>query len=183
MKEIVAASICVLFCSGAAAGFGMDVTPAGAATAKPGTILEKAAVEIRREALLPPNGPAGQPLPLVSHWNMGSQGRGWTPQYQVDVPEKYRNFQRWFLLDTSLDQPRPWAQHANIPVFSLALVRGDKGTLRWLVYAHSPLEDRRGVKLTVPEFGKITIDVPQAGSFYIVDEKDGKKLRIKNSEF
>ncbi|MFH1719237.1 MAG: hypothetical protein ABIF19_17940 [Planctomycetota bacterium] len=94
--------------------------------------------------------------------------------YQVDVPEKYHNLERWFLLDTSLDPPRPWEQHTNIPVFSLALVRGDKGTRRWLVYTHSPLEDRRGVKLTVPEFGKITIDVPQAGSFYIVDERDGK---------
>ncbi|KPK34750.1 MAG: hypothetical protein AMJ65_17945, partial [Phycisphaerae bacterium SG8_4] len=43
------------------------------------------ATEIRREALLPPNGPAGRPLPLVSHWNMGSQGRGWTPQYQLEL--------------------------------------------------------------------------------------------------
>ena len=41
--------------------------------------------EIHREALLPSNEPAGRPLPLVSHWNMGSQGRGWTPQYQLEL--------------------------------------------------------------------------------------------------
>ena len=43
------------------------------------------AEQIRREALLAPNGPSGRPLPLLSHWNMGSQGRGWTPQYQIEL--------------------------------------------------------------------------------------------------
>jgi len=100
--------------------------------------------------------------------------------YQVDIPEKYRSLERWFLLDTSLDPRRPWEQHTNIPVFSLALVTGDKGNRRWLVYAHSPLEGRRDVTLTVPGFGKITIDVSIAGSFYIVDEKDAKTSGIED---
>ncbi|MHC4169998.1 MAG: hypothetical protein ACYSWQ_23865 [Planctomycetota bacterium] len=90
--------------------------------------------------------------------------------YQEDVPEKYRSVNRWFLLDTSLDPPRPWEHKTNIPVFSLALVRGRAGTHRWLVYAHSPLEDRQDVTIYVPGFGKITVDVPRAGAFYLIDE-------------
>jgi len=42
-----------------------------------------------------------------------------------------------------------------------ALVRGGAPARRWLVYAHSPLEDRRGVEITPPEFGEVTVDVPQ----------------------
>jgi hypothetical protein len=92
--------------------------------------------------------------------------------YQEDVPAKYRDLDRWFLLDTSLDSPRPWTLKTNIPVFSLALALGDNGARRWLVYAHSPLEDRRGVTITVPDFGKITVDVPRAGAFYLADESN-----------
>jgi proline racemase len=57
-------------------------------------------------------------------------------------------------------------------VFSLALVRGDAGKRRWLVYAHAPLENRAGVNITVPDFGKTTVNVPRAGAFYLIDEAD-----------
>ena len=96
--------------------------------------------------------------------------------YQEDVPEKYKDVNRWFLLDTNLDAPRPWEQTTNIPVFSLALVRGDEGSREWLVYAHSPLEDRRNVEITLPDYGPITLDVPRAGTFCVVEEQ-GKKVR------
>jgi hypothetical protein len=99
--------------------------------------------------------------------------------YQVDVPEKYRDTPRWFLLDTNLDAPRPWDLRTNIPVFSLALVRGEAGRRRWLVYAHSPLEDRRGVKITLPEYGEISVDVPRAGVFYLVDQRQKKATPIR----
>lgn len=92
--------------------------------------------------------------------------------YQEDVPEKYRDVDRWFLLDTNLNPKRPWEKHTNIPIFSLALEQGDEGNRRWLVYAHSPLEGRQGVTIAVPEFGKMTIDVPRAGAFYLIDEMD-----------
>jgi len=92
--------------------------------------------------------------------------------YQEDVPEKYRDFDRWFLLDTNLNPQRPWEKHTNIPVFSLALEQGDEPNRRWLVYAHSPLEGRQGVTIAVPDFGKVTIDVPRAGAFYLIDEMD-----------
>ena len=109
---------------------------------------------------------------LCEFWRHGKlvPNRAHSHPYQEDVPAKYRDVDRWFLLDTSLDSPRPWTQKTNIPVFSLALVRGDKGAKRWLVYAHSPLVDRRDVTITMPDFGKITVDVPRAGAFYLVEE-------------
>jgi len=111
---------------------------------------------------------------LKEFWRYGTlvPNRAHRHPYQTDIPEKYRDLDRWFLLDTNLDSQRPWTQHTNIPVFSLALVRGDEGTRRWLVYAHSPLEDRQGVTITVPGFGKITVDVPRAGAFCLLSEPD-----------
>lgn len=90
--------------------------------------------------------------------------------YQEDIPEKYRDVDRWFLLDTNLNPQRPWEKHTNIPVFSMALMLGDEPNRRWLLYAHSPLEGRQGVTIAVPDFGKITIDVPRSGAFYLIDE-------------
>jgi hypothetical protein len=90
--------------------------------------------------------------------------------YQVDVPEEYKDIPRWYLLETDLDPPRPWDQQTNLPVFSLALVRGDVGSRQWLLYAHSPLENRRAVEITVPDHGQVTVDVPRAGAFYLVEE-------------
>jgi len=99
--------------------------------------------------------------------------------FQSDVPEKYKDVKRWFLLDTSVDPPRPWKYETQIPVLSLALTLGEAGERRWLLYAHSPLEDRTGVEITVPEFGKVTLDVPRAGTFYVLDEKSGKVTRLE----
>lgn len=93
--------------------------------------------------------------------------------YQVDIPEKYKNVPRWYLLDTSLDAKRPWTHKTNIPVFSMALVLGGKGERRWLLYAHSPLEDRKAAEITIPGHGKVTVDVPRKGAFFVVAERTG----------
>lgn len=98
--------------------------------------------------------------------------------YQVDVPKKYDGIQRWYLLDTNLDPPRPWGETTNLPVFSLALERGEKGSRQWLLYAHSPLEDRTGVKVTIANYAPVTINVPRAGTFYLVTEKDNKVTQL-----
>ena len=100
--------------------------------------------------------------------------------YQEDIPEKYRGLDRWFLLDTNLNPPRPWGLKTNIPVFSLALVRGDKQARSWLVYAHSPLEDRKDVIITVPGFGNVTVDVPREGAFYLIELRDKKPRPLSN---
>lgn len=116
---------------------------------------------------------------LQDFWRHGElvPNRAHRHPYQKNVPEKYRDVDRWFLLDTGLDAPPPWDMHTNIPVFSLALVRGRQGERRWLVYAHSPLENRDDVTITVPEFGKMTVDVPREGAFYLVDEAGSAVVR------
>jgi hypothetical protein len=70
-------------CAGAAED--RKETAVGLSDRMPTAEARRVAERIRHEALLPPHGPAGRPLPLVSHWNMGSQGRGWTPQYQIEL--------------------------------------------------------------------------------------------------
>jgi hypothetical protein len=110
---------------------------------------------------------------LTEFWRHGElvQNLAHRHPYQENIPDEYRDVHRWYLLDTNLDADRPWNQKTNIPVFSMALVRGDTGQRQWLLYAHSPLEDRRNVKITLPEYGEVTSDVPRAGAFYVVDEQ------------
>ena len=117
---------------------------------------------------------------LKDFWRHGKlvPNRAHRHPYQEDVPEKYHAIDRWFLLDTNLDSPQPWAQKTNIPVFSLALLLGETGTRRWLVYAHSPLEDRSDVMITIPDYGKITVDVPRAGAFYHIRESSKTLMKI-----
>ena len=118
---------------------------------------------------------------LEEFWRFGQlvANRAHRHPYQEAVPEKYKDTPRWFLLDTSLDPPRPWTQKTNLPVFSLALERGEKGRRRWLLYAHSPLADRTGVGITIPEGPNVTVDVPRAGAFYLVGEADGAASRLR----
>ena len=91
--------------------------------------------------------------------------------YQVNIPPRHRHINRWYLLDTNLDAARPWKHETNIPVFSLALVLGDVPKRRWLIYGHSPLADRSDVAITVPNYGKITVDISRSGRFHLIEEQ------------
>ena len=99
--------------------------------------------------------------------------------YQEAIPPEYRQADRWFLLDTSLDPARPWSLGTELPVFALALVQGKTPTRQWLVYAHSPLKDRKAVGVTIPDYKAVTIDVPVAGAFYQVDEARGTAEQLQ----
>jgi hypothetical protein len=100
--------------------------------------------------------------------------------FQSDIPPEYKNAARWFLLDTSLtprklraeefDNARPPAIMTEIPVFALALVAGAAPKREWLLYANAPREARVGVEITLPGYGAVTVDAPQSGSFYYVQE-------------
>ncbi len=95
--------------------------------------------------------------------------------YQAAIPEEYRDEDRWFLLDADVNPKLwPWDLNWNISVFALALVQDEAPQRRWLVYAHSPLKDRPEVKLEIPDYGPITVEVKRGGSFYLVDEKSGQ---------
>lgn len=98
--------------------------------------------------------------------------------YQTIVPPEYRNADRWFMLDTSLDPPPPWEMGTVMPVYSLALVKGRAPERQWLVYAHSPLGTRKGVRISIPEFGAVQMDVPVEGDFLTVDEKTRAATRV-----
>ena len=98
--------------------------------------------------------------------------------YQTDVPAEYKDVDRWFLLDTSLDPPRPWKLETELPVFALALVLGERPEREWLVYAHTPLGMKRGVEVTLPDYRAVKLDVSLAGTFHHVVEKAGAVTRV-----
>ena len=107
---------------------------------------------------------------LATFWRFGElvENNEYKHPYQTGIPDKYSDIPRWYLLDTNLDKRRPWNLKTQIPVFSLALVRGKAGARSWLLYAHSPLQNHEDVTITIPEFGEVTVDVPRSGAFYIV---------------
>lgn len=98
--------------------------------------------------------------------------------YQANIPDEYKAASRWFLLDTDLDPKRPWNLMTELPVFSLALVLGEKPEREWLVYAHSPRRNLENVKIDVPGYGFIKATVPPGGSFYLVREKGSVLTRV-----
>lgn len=91
--------------------------------------------------------------------------------YQTLIPPEYAEADRWFLLDAEVNRPFPWDLTTEVQVFALALVKGTAPAREWLIYAHSPLGDRRNVRLTVPGYGTVGVDVAVAGSFYVVHER------------
>ncbi len=113
--------------------------------------------------------------PLRSFWRHGQsvKNTAYEHPYQINVPPEYASVERWWLLDTNLDPARPWDNlTTELPVLSLALVLGDAPSRQWLIYAFSPKQDRTGVQITVPGYptNPVTIDVPQAGVFHVVNE-------------
>lgn len=92
--------------------------------------------------------------------------------YKEGVPPEYADRDRWFLLDTSLDPPRPWTLGTELEVFALALVRGTAPNREWLIYAHAPTGARKGVRITIPDFEKaVVMDVSVEGDFSVVSER------------
>ena len=58
---------------------------------------------IRAEALLPPRGEKGRPLPLAAHWNRGTHSarksdypRQWEPAYQMELIDAGHHLLPWF---------------------------------------------------------------------------------------
>jgi|GEM_PF-576421 len=89
---------------------------------------------------------------------------------------------RWFMLNTNLDPVLPTNVTAlyatELPVYSMALSKGASPDREWLVYAHSPKQDRQGVVITIPGYKDITVDVSATGSFYHVIESGDQIIPI-----
>ncbi|MBM4018044.1 MAG: hypothetical protein FJ288_06895 [Planctomycetes bacterium] len=117
---------------------------------------------------------------LREFWRRGAlvANRAREHPYQAAVPDEYKNVHRWFLLDTDADPPRPWTLETPLAVFALAHVLGDAPARRWLLYVHAPAGERRGVTVTLPEFGAVRIDAPVAGAFYLAAESGRTVARV-----
>lgn len=98
--------------------------------------------------------------------------------YNVDELRRYRDVDRWFILEASTNASGAWRMETPVPVFALALVRGNAPNREWLVYAHAPMGSRDGVEIEVPEFGAVTIDVPVEGAYFVVLEDDHAVERL-----
>jgi hypothetical protein len=99
--------------------------------------------------------------------------------YQIDVPPEYQSIDRWYLLNTSLDPPRPWRLNTALPVFSLALVQGQAPRRKWLVYAYAPLGAQPEVAVTIPDYGVVTVHASVEGAFFLADEGRGQVMELK----
>ena len=117
---------------------------------------------------------------LRDWWRRGQlvPNRAHRHPYQANIPLEYADKDRWFLLDADVNPRFPWDETTEIPVFALALVKGAPPAREWLIYAHSPLGDRKNVRLTVPGYTAISVDVAVGGSFFVVKEKARTVERI-----
>lgn len=119
---------------------------------------------------------------LRKFWRSGElvPNRAHPHHYQAGIPEEWKGEDRWFLLDANVNpQEYPWELHWDVAVYSLALVMGKAPERQWLVYAHAPAQPRKGVKLTIPDYKPIAVDVAVGGSFYLVDETTGRVEAVK----
>lgn len=92
--------------------------------------------------------------------------------HRSGVLKKYKNRDRWFLLDTQLD-PQEWELGEPVPVFSLALVLGEAPSREWLVYTFAPLKKRDTVAVGIPGYKKVDLAVEAEGRFYHIQEQSG----------
>ncbi|MCL4192003.1 MAG: hypothetical protein KJZ87_09670 [Thermoguttaceae bacterium] len=110
--------------------------------------------------------PEGKLIGILSPWGAVE------PWYEAGVyhtsSPAFRQLEQWYP-----NPPRPWTLEAELPVFPLARVLGDNGKHEWLVYAHAPVEARRNVRIEIPGYREVTVDVVPGGSFHLVGEEHG----------
>jgi hypothetical protein len=90
--------------------------------------------------------------------------------YQAALPPELAARARWFLLDSSANPPRPWELTTPLPVYALALERGERPHREWLLYAFAPLDVERESQVTIPGGPQVKITASTAGSFALVRE-------------
>jgi hypothetical protein len=117
---------------------------------------------------------------LRSFWRHGrllENPRGGHP-YQEALPPELAARSRWFLLDSNANPPRPWALADKLPVYALALERGDRPHREWLLYAFAPLDLERESEVTIPGGPQVKITATTAGSFALVREGEPSAVPV-----
>ncbi len=85
----------------------------------------------------------------------------------VDVNPPRKNWPRIWRLKAGKSDP------VKLRVLALALKRGEKPNRRWLIYAHAPLGAVESPKVTLPDYGQVTLDhAARSGSFFLFNEAD-----------
>jgi hypothetical protein len=109
---------------------------------------------------------------LKRFWQYGTlvENTSHTHPFQIEIPTEFASRSRWFQLNTNLDPARPWLLTTEIPVFAIARLIGTSPNREWLLYAHSPVQNRTNVVITLPGYGTVTTNVPQEGKFIHIEE-------------
>jgi hypothetical protein len=117
---------------------------------------------------------------LRSFWRAGrlvENPSGGHP-YQAALPQELAGRARWFLLDSTANPPRPWELRSTLPVYALALERGERPHREWLVYAFAPMDIERESEVTVPGGPVVKITATDGGSFVLVHEGEAVTLPL-----
>jgi hypothetical protein len=90
--------------------------------------------------------------------------------YQEALPQELAARARWFLLDCTANPPRPWQLTSTLPVYAIALERGERPRREWLLYAFAPLDLEREAEVSIPGGPEVRIAASAAGNFSLVRE-------------
>ena len=91
--------------------------------------------------------------------------------YEAALTPELASRQRWFLLDSPANPPRPWQLTTPLAVYSLALVRGRAPHREWLVYAFSPLRSYT-VPVRIPGGPEVRVRTAPRGVFTRIEESN-----------
>jgi hypothetical protein len=90
--------------------------------------------------------------------------------YDVALPDRLRDAQRWYLLDSNLNPVRPWKLDTALRIYALAIEAGAAPTREWLIYAFAPLDKRTNTTVAIPDGPRVVIAASDAGCFVLVHE-------------
>ncbi|HVJ83635.1 MAG TPA: hypothetical protein VNC50_21390 [Planctomycetia bacterium] len=116
--------------------------------------------------------------PLAEFWRKGKLVPNTKTKHPmfIGLPPELEKADRWFRLDAEGDPTGAWKLGVELDVFALALELGEKPERRWLVYAHAPRrEEPKKFVLTLPGYGKVSLEVGAGGVYAIVSE-NGRKV-------
>lgn len=92
--------------------------------------------------------------------------------YQVSLPADWKAVDRWFLLESVANPPRPWRLDTPLAVYPLALETGQAPERRWLVYAFAPsAREAIEARVTLPGLGDVHARASRRGCFTVYAER------------